>query len=700
MKYLSVVTIFLGSMLLFGVQPMVGRTLLPFFGGTSAVWIVCLCSFQLLLLGGYFYADRIVRGGSADTGTRVPVIFHIVLLAVGAAWAYFVADHRPLIGGLFSGLHPTVAVMCFLLVVVGLPYLSLSANSSLVQALVSRGGRDVYRLYSISNVGSFVGLFLYPFVLEPFVSVGGQWKIFAVGIAAYAALLFLLSSVGTDPKGASQKSQNLQNTSTLDASDMGTDPKTGVWDKVLWVVLPALSCAALNALTAHLTLNIVALPLLWCALLALFLLTYIIGFSGISAKYLKVWDTLAFASAGLMAASLAVQASEGFMLQLSGAGGLLLFGGTALHARLYAIRPGVEKLTRYYLFGAIGGAVGGTLTGLVAPMVFKTVAEFPIVVFLLMAALVGLRDWRRPLRALPALVAALIVIGVFSWQLVTRNRLMGDTVWLDRGFFGTVRVTTCPARTADSEGIFNEFFHGTTLHGAEFIAPGYPLKATLYFNKFGGGFAVTSHPKYKTAEPMRVGLVGMGMGVSCAWSRPIDTYRCWEISPEVLNVATNGQYFHFATACAGNVEAVLGDARTALEAERAEGAPKYDVLILDPFSGDSPPYSLCTREAFQLYFDRLAPGGFLAANISNWHIDFRPLIKAHSIFFEAPTLVYTQKPGVDNSSSLWALMMKEIPKGFKIPRELLIVDLRKTRDWEQPTDEKGSLISLLGGVGQ
>ena len=678
-KHLSILTIFLGSMLLFGVQPMVGRTLLPFFGGTSAVWIVCLCAFQVLLLGGYFYADRMA--GGRPTFTRI----HLALLLVSAVWSYFVADHRALLGGVCNGLHPTLAVMLFLAAIVGLPYLALSANSSLVQALASRGGRDVYRLYSISNIGSFVGLFLYPFVLEPLVSVGGQWRIFAAGLAAYAVLLaFLANGDGV----AEAKAE------APDAAKDGDSASFG--HQLLWIALPALSCAALNALTAHLTLNVIALPLLWCALLALFLLTYIVGFSGMAAKWLKVWDALAFVSAGVMSVSLAMQGEQGFVFQLSGAAGLLFFGGTALHMRLYAIRPNATQLTRYYLFGAIGGAIGGVFTGLVAPLTFKTVAEFPIVVFALLTALVVLRDWKRMLRAVPSVLAAAVVMALFVWQMGVHNRMMGDTVWLDRGFFGTVRVTTCPARTATEEGIFNEFFHGTTLHGAEFIAPGHPLKATLYFGKFGGGFAITSHPKYKSAEPMRVGLVGMGMGVSCAWSRPIDTYRCWEISPEVLNVATNAQFFHFTSASPGTVETVLGDARTALEKERAEGAPKYDVLILDPFSGDSPPYSLCTKEAFQLYLDMLAPGGFLAANISNWHVDFKPLIKAHSIYFQLHTLVYTQKPGIDNSSSLWALMMREIPKGYTIPKELWVHDLRKTKDWAQPTDEKGSLISLLG----
>ena len=471
---LATLTIFLGSMLLFGVQPMVGRTLLPFFGGTSAVWIVCLCAFQILLLGGYFYADRLA--GGRPSFTRI----HLVLLLASAAWAYFVADHRALLGGLCNGLHPTLAVMLFLAAIVGLPYLALSANSSLVQALASRGGRDVYRLYSVSNVGSLIGLFLYPFVLEPLVSVGMQWRIFAFGLAAYAVLLSFLA------KGAGAAETKVES-----AAAAASGATAGFGHQLLWIALPALSCAALNALTAHLTLNIVALPLLWCVLLALFLLTYILGFSGMAEKWLKVWDALALVSGGLLAASVALEGDIGFVLQLSGACGLLLFGGTALHMRLYALRPSSVWLTRYYLFGAIGGAVGGVLTGLVAPRVFKTVMEFPLAVTAVVVAVAALRDWRRPAKAAIWPLFAAVVLGVFAWQLSYRDTMMGDTVYKDRGFFGTVRVTTCPAKTSAFKGHYNQFWHGTTLHCGQFFAEGYPVKATLYHGPLGGGFAIT-----------------------------------------------------------------------------------------------------------------------------------------------------------------------------------------------------------------
>ena len=684
-KSLAALTIFLGSMLLFGVQPMVGRTLLPFFGGTSAVWVVCLCSFQILLLGGYFYAHRL-----AGARGRAASLVHLALLFASAGWAYFVADHRGLLSGLLSGVTPVFGVMVFLLMIVGLPYLALSANSSLVQSVAARGGKDVYRLYSVSNIGSFVGLFLYPFVLEPFVSVGGQWRIFAAGLAVYAALL-LVCLVGRDG-AAGVRALPSEDGAVSEAQ--GT--RHGAHGTFLWIFLPALSCAILNAVTAHLTLNVIAMPLLWCILLALFLLTYIIGFAGFAGRYLRVWDALAFASAATLAVTTAMSGEDGFCWQLAGGCGLVLFGGTALHVRLYESRPGAAQLTRYYLYGAVGGAVGGTLTGLVAPLVFTKVHEYPLTVVAAVVTLAALRDWRRWARQLPVAAVAAAIVAVLAFRINVQDARMGDEVYADRGFFGTVRVTTSPARTATVEGVFHQFWHGSTLHCGQFVAPGYPLKATLYHGPRGGGFAILRHPKYGSGAPMRVGIVGMGMGVSCAYGRTNDVYRCWEISPEALNLATNGQFFSFSTATPAKVETVLGDARLALEEERRTGAPKYDLLQIDAFSGDSPPYHLCTEEAFELYFDRLAPGGYLAVNISNWHMDLRPLLKAMAIRFEAHTLVYTPNYDVcDDTPTVWAVMMKEAPVGFKIPKDIRVIDLRKVRDWTLPTDEKGSLVGLI-----
>lgn len=679
-KQLSILTIFLGSMLLFGVQPMVGRTLLPFFGGTSAVWVVCLCTFQVLLLGGYFYAHRLSASGRS-------LKVHLALLAISACWAFAVASLRGGLDGLVAGLHPALGVMLFLTLVIGLPYLALSANSSLVQSLASGGERDVYWLYAVSNAGSLVGLFLYPFILEPFVSVGTQWRLLGLGIALYAILLFKLTQ-GTKHQAQSTKHQG--ELSTLN-SKLSTS--------FLWLLLPAISCAVLNAVTAHLTLDVIALPLLWCLLLALFLLSYVIGFSSLGGRLATVWDALAVVSAGILAVTVNETGASGFTLHLVGGGGLVLFGCTALHVRLYAARPGARELTRYYLFGAVGGAVGGILTSLVAPLVFTSILEFPLSVLAALLVISALRPWRRWRTQLAFPLGALAVVTAFVWLgHLESEKHLEKTIHRDRGFFGTLCVDSSKAIAGKTEGEMHLFTHGSTLQGSQFLAPGYGLKPTVYYTPHGGGLAILRHPKYRRGEPMRVGIIGMGMGISCAYGRSNDVYRCWEISPEVADIATNRAYFTYIADCPAKVDVVMGDARLMLEKERAENAPKYDVIQIDAFSGDSVPYHLSTKEAFQLYFDRLAPGGFLSVHISNWHIDLVPMIKAVSHEFDAPALVYAPShPDLagGESKSIWGLILKEVPRGFSLPPGVKHLDMRPIRDWPLPSDDKGSLISLL-----
>ena len=691
-KQLSILTIFLGSMLLFGVQPMVGRTLLPFFGGTAAVWVVCLCAFQVLLLGGYFYAHRL---SSAPSGRTLKI--HLGFLILSALWAFLAGHFRGDLGGLVAGLPPAFGVLLFLALIVGVPYLALSANSSLVQALSADGDKGVYRLYAVSNVGSLVGLFLYPFVLEPFVSVSGQWRLFGLGIALYAILLFKLTQ-GTTLSAQSTKHQ-AQITPLPAQSTRHKAQSTKHKAQGTWLLLPAISCAILNAVTTHLTLDVIALPLLWCVLLALFLLSYVIGFSGFGGRCARVWDALTVASLGLLALAAMGEGGKNFAPHMVGGCGIVLFGCTAIHVRLYELRPETGLLTRYYLFGAIGGAVGGVLTSLVAPMVFNEILEYPIALVALVVVLAAIRvgrGWKA--QAAFAVLAVAALTGIFIREHLKELRKPEKTIYQDRGFFGTLRVRSNKAMIGRFEGELHQFTHGSTLHGMQFLAPGFGLKPTLYFTPHGGGLAIQCHPKYKSGESMRVGLVGMGMGVSCAYGRSNDVYRCWEISPEVMKLAKDRSLFSFVSDSAANVETVLGDARMALERERAEDAPKYDVLQIDAFSGDAVPYHLSTKEAFKLYFDRLAPGGFLSVHISNWHIDLAPMIKAVADEFDAPAFIYRpSKP--DNMRgecmSMWGFIVRDPPKRFTPPKGISRLDMRYVKPWSLPTDEKGSLIGLL-----
>ena len=375
-KHLPSATIFLGAFLVFGVQPLIGRTLLPVFGGTAAVWVVCLCSFQLLLLGGYFYAHML--GGSRERRGRAFIV-HLVLLFVSAAWVCAVAfTKRDLLFWAGSGGCAALEVLVCVLALVGVPYVLLSANSSLVQVLA--GGE--YRLYSVSNAGSLAGLLAYPFVFEPYVSLASQWLGFGVGIAIYALLLGLLARrQGVETTGQ-------QGESAIGRQDNGATERqehSHAWWP--WFAIPAVTCFLLNAVTTHLTLDVMPFPLLWVVLLALFLLSYVIGFSDRGAAFSRAmgWAVPPLVLCAVLVFSAEVRGAM-FFLDLLACLLLVFAGCTFLHGRLYSLRPDGSRLTRFYLFNALGGAVGGVLTGLVAPLVFDSILEYPIALVLVLVA--------------------------------------------------------------------------------------------------------------------------------------------------------------------------------------------------------------------------------------------------------------------------------------------------------------------------
>ncbi|MEI8207159.1 MAG: fused MFS/spermidine synthase [Kiritimatiellales bacterium] len=682
----ALAVVFTGSFLLFGIQPMLGGTLLPSFGGSAAVWTVCLAAYQTLLFVGYLYAHLISK-----KPLRTQRVAHLTLLLFAVLWTaafVFVLPHlRSLIG---AGSSPALHVIFSVLLISGLPYVLLSAGSTLVQVWVSKTRSDspdgVYKLYAVSNLGSFAGLFAYPLLFEPFISLRMQWLGFAVMLGIYTVLL--ARQIPTDRSAESAKTGSVSSESSPPAKH-----------RVLWFFLPACSVFLLNALTAHITLDIMPLPLVWAVLLALFLLSYVVGFSGMHSKGFL---PLPFIAAGfaIFSALMSKRFEEGtFIWNLIATLGLCFFGPLFLHHWLYQLRPKTRHLTLYYLGNAAGGAIGGLSASLLAPCLFKTVAEYPIALFLLGVALLayaGAGIPRKKMLAAAVLAAAAVafVAAGFVWM---PQKTARPVIWRDRGFFGTLRVTELPARSGQETGFIREFFHGNTVHGIQATTPSKRRTPTSYFTADAGGVAILQHPKYKQGEPMRVALVGLGMGVMSAYGRTNDFYRGYEISPEVLSIATNPAVFSFLADSPANIDIVFGDARKALEAERTAREPRYDVICLDTFTGDNIPRHHSTREAFQLYFDRLAPDGILAVNISNRYLDLTPLIKAVGIAFACPVLVIHQSDDLANLrlGSDWAFFIKTPPSGFSIPPGASILDFNRVYAFKLPTDEKGSFISLI-----
>lgn len=703
MKYRA--TIFLGSCLAFCIQPMVARTLLPHFGGGASVWVTCLATFQMLLLAGYWYAHRLAGGESRrdhrlESAARARMHFHLILLLAAAVWlgcmAVWGGEAAEALSG-FCG-TPAVNVALAVLLTAGPAYVLLSSNASLVQSLA---GGD-YRLYSVSNLGSFAGLFAHPLVLEPFVPVCAQWALLAAGALAYAVLLCWCGKRGMRNERGGMRNErwgmrderggmrDFSNNQTIEQSKNKA---------LLWLLLPATSCFLLNATTAHITSDIAPLPLLWAVLLGLYLLSWTVGFSHRGERLEALWASFA---AGSLLAAWAVHHSDEMtgatmVRESAAAAGVLFFGCCALHARLCRFRPGGAMLTRYNLFLAVGGAIGGALSGIAAPLVFNSVLEWPV-------ALVSLACWCAWI-AMGACASvwrsgvALVWLAAVAYAMMVAGMVRADRAGdfaRGRSFYGSWRVYGKVVHNGYGKAYRMHFFkHGGTIHGFEPVDAVYRTGATCYYAEENGGLAFRMHPGYAARRPVRAGLVGLGVGTMAWYGRRGDVFRFYEICPQVAAVAKNGPWFDFVRNSKADVEVQIGDARQLLEKERTRNEAKWDVLVVDAYSGDSIPVQLMTEEAFRLYKDRLAPGGVLALHLSNWHVDLVPAAKAAAKLLGMDCTVI-QSPGAGFAmEAVWAFLRERGTEGgAKVPPSEIVPD-GEIRDVVLPTDTRGGLLGFL-----
>lgn len=685
MNTVAKLAIFTGSFLSFFVQPMIGRTLLPSFGGSAAVWVACLVAFQLLLLGGYGYAFLPAKGSS-----RGRCVFHLALVMVAAAVAISLPCWKDSLFASIGSLPPTAGVIAAVLCLTGLTSLVLSANTTVVQSWVG-GGREVYHLYSIGNIGSFAGLLVYPVLIEPFVPLTRQWQGFGLAVGLYGVLLALLARGRTG--ATSDRAETLQ-----DAAHVTSDVPSSPW---LWVALPALSCALMTALTTFLTTDFEPIPLLWAILLAAFLLSYVIGFSKIGEKILPVWVGLAVPV--VVFAAWAMLPKEHTMWRFAynfGAGLLLLIVVcSALHAWLCRIRPVTRHLPRYYFCISLGGAIGGVATGVVAPLVFDWIGEYPLVLALTMAALALL------LRHLAWDNAETVILNKIGLGLLALGLLFTGWGWIvkdgkgammsrERGFYGVISVGEEPIPLSNGKFLHQRMmFHGQTIHGLQVQEPGWRQKPTVYYSLNGGGIAFESYAPRKDGRPVRAAFVGMGAATLAAYGKDGDYFRFYEISPECIRAATNTNLFTFISDSAAKVDVIEGDARLKMTEDRASGMEKFDLIFLDAYSGDSIPTHLITAEAFDLYRSMLKEGGIIALHLSNWHINLWPTVKASAAHLKM-NILGTYSGAVINefaTATGWAFFSQERFEP-RMPTCCAEVDWSRVPDGKLLHDDCGSLI--------
>lgn len=687
-------SIFLSAFLLFQIQPLISKTLLPWFGGTSSLWTAAMLFFQILLTGGYAYANWLVRLRSAKKQT----LTHLVLLAVSvcliaALWMLWPSPITP--GSILKPAevsHPVAYLFFLLTISVGLPFFVLSTNSPLTQAWFSRKfpGRSPYWLYSLSNTGSLLGLIAFPFVFEPLFSIRWQGWLWAgsyllcAALAAYNALKSLRLSPSADRSAETPSQISL--------------PKIKKSSQTFWILLSACASILLLAVTSQITQEVAAIPFLWVIPLALYLLSFVLTFSD------KGWYKRKLFTVLLLAATIAcffvlLKPQTHFILQIVIYNFFLFVAVMICNGELYALRPQSSHLTRFYLLGSIGGALGGLFVNLAAPLLFKGYWELYVGLAFVWSLLAF--AWPRtstPSRFKPGfwvVAMAEVVMIVCVYLIITST---GGNLFVKRNFYGVVTVRQNEVGAA-KQGT-NILVHGTTMHGFQFIEPALSRIPTSYFSKNSGvGLAILNHPRYDSG--MRVGILGLGAGTLAAYGQAADDYRFYEINPVMIDLANglNGYFSYIEDSPAHNT-IIPGDARLSLENELDSGIQhNFDLLVLDTFSSDSIPVHLVTREAFEVYLQTLAPDGFIAAHISNNRLDLRPVFWQLAQFYNLEmAVIQTSAEDGDPSAaqSVWVLLTRdaELLQNPALANQIdgLTGFRRDIRLW---TDDYSNLIQLL-----
>ncbi|MCH7727162.1 MAG: fused MFS/spermidine synthase [Planctomycetes bacterium] len=607
-------TVFVSAFLLFQIQPLISKVILPWFGGSPAVWTTCVLFFQVLLFAGYAYAHLM----TAYLSPKWQAILHIGLMAValltlpitpGAQW-------KPADAGM-----PAWRIFALLAANVGLPFFLLSSTGPLVQAWFSRAckGRSPYRLYALSNVGSLLALLSYPFVVEPLLTTGTQDRLWTVGFCVFA---LVCSYLAAQLWHATRRGPSV---GTLEPSvaelPVSAKRPTG---RLRWFLYPAFASMMLLAVTNHACQDMAVIPFLWVVPLSLYLLSFIICFDnekwysrgsfagltavvlvGISVVIMFGWQANLFVDVGWHFLAL-------FLLCM------------ICHGELVSAKPAPKYLTSFYLSSAAGGALGGVFVAVICPLIFSTYLELNLGMIGggVLAMSILWREGRRRLfvqqprwKWITAVGAVCVCVLVACTQFdIVR---FGDLATY-RNFYGVLYVEQeedgrhMPGRA---------LIHGTTAHGFQFRLPEMQHIPTAYYARNTGVGRTVLQVGHE--RPIRVGVVGLGCGTLAAYGRDGDYFRFYEINPDVVEIAH--KYFTFIDRSHAKVDIVLRDARLALEHEPDQ---HFDLLVLDAFSSDAVPTHLLTREAFEVYLRHLKPGGVIAVHISNRHLNLRPVVSA------------------------------------------------------------------------
>jgi len=615
--------IFLGAFLLFLVQPIIAKQILPWFGGSAAVWATCMVFFQMTLLVGYAYADFTTR----RLTPKRQVVLHIALLVLSllvlpitpdAAWKPQGEE------------NPSWRILGLLAFTIGLPYFILSTTSPLLQAWFARRYHHAipYRLFALSNLASLLALLAYPVMIEPWVSTITQsntWSVFYglfVLLCGYAAI----ASARGEAIAAAVTEQS--------AAAAITEPPPGLGRQLTWLVLAGMATFLLLAVTNHVCQNVASLPFLWILPLSLYLATFIFCFDHPRWYRRNVFLLLAAVLLPLMAwYSDSLDLKLVIPMYLAGLFVCCMF----CHGELTLLKPAPKYLTTYYLMISLGGAIGGLLVGLVAPYVLTGYYELAIGL-IACALLLLFRTFRM---AWWAMLVSAAVVGATAWGAGKAiDYQVANTRVMMRNFYSVIKT-----RQYEEPVPFRSMVHGGIMHGGQLLDPAMRLWPSSYFGPNSGyGRMFASLPD----APRKVGVIGLGAGSIIAYARKGDTFRFYEINPQVIELAR--REFTFMTDTPAKIEVVLGDGRLSLEREPSQ---QFDVLAMDAFSGDSIPLHLLTREAMAIYMRHLKPGGVLAFQATNRFINIAPVVASLAQEYGLTAVFISDSPDSEEGADYW-----------------------------------------------
>ncbi|MDB5799206.1 MAG: hypothetical protein JWL63_145 [Rhodocyclales bacterium] len=595
-------TIFTSAFALFLVQPIIAKQILPWFGGSAAVWAICMVFFQIVLLAGYAYSDWITH----KLTPRRQVILHVALLALSLTFLPIIADpHWKPTGNE----DPSLLIIRLLLGTIGLPYFLLSTTGPLIQSWVSRTliGGHVYRYFSLSNLASLIALICYPFLIERHAAIVGQAYGWSAAYAAFAVLcagsgLYFMRHVHALPAESHAANH---------APEGDWDPT--IRDYLLWLTPAAMGSWLLLAITNHITQNVAAIPFLWLLPLTLYLLTFVLCFESDRWYRRKVFLPVAAVLLGLCAYGLqdSIGTDIWTAIPLYAIG--LFFFCMFLHGELARLRPGPRHLTRFYLMVSLGGALGGIAVGLVAPRVLP--AYYELGIGFVITALLAISVLKSHMRLR---IAAGLLAAFCAWFLYVqiRDDFTGSRR-IERNFYGTLMIFDSHREDPDDD--VRQLYHGSIKHGEQFLAPARRREPTAYYGASAGvGLAIANTDPHNK----KVGVIGLGAGTLAAYGQPGDNYRMYEINPEVIELAQ--KEFTFIGDSPAITATVLGDARLSLEREAPQN---FDVLAVDAFSGDSVPVHLITVQAMDVYLRHMKPGGIIAFHVTNRFLWLAPVVE-------------------------------------------------------------------------